>query len=100
MSVSSVPATWIAVLTQFALGSGALAALAFAPPANGAMLLLPLTDGASGVAIARKHDALLVSSSAGGQLVVRGERDELLWPLMKAGILVVAAPISGCGEPG
>ncbi len=100
MSVSSVPATWIAVLAQLALGSGALTALAFAPPASGAMLLLPLTNGASAVAIAREHDALLVSSRVGGRLVVRGEREELFWPLMRAGILVLAAPAGSCGEPG
>ena len=72
-------------------------ALALAPPASGAMLLIPVgrTDA---VVFAREHGALLLAPGAlPGSIVVTGDRTRLLADPLRSGILVVAAMPSGCG---
>lgn len=86
------------VVAQLAIGIGALAALALTPPANGAMLLVPLVGDAPAVQLARDSEALLLARGPGGGVVVRGERRALFWPLLRAGVLTVAAPASLCGK--
>lgn len=88
---------WIPLLAQLSAGLGGLAALALAPPPHGSMLLLPLRDGTPTARLARQGDALLVASGPYGSLVVQGDRQALFWPLLRAGILTIAAPSRYCG---
>lgn len=77
----------------------ALVGLGFVPPAQGRMFLLPLRTHAPVAALAVTGGALIIASGpADGSLVVVGRRDRLLLPMLRAGILVMAAPAAGCGE--
>lgn len=84
-------------MLQICFGIGSLACLAFAPPARGEMLLVPIVNGAPVARLARQGDALLISRGPVNGLVVRGEREALFWPLLRAGVMTVAAPASVCG---
>jgi hypothetical protein len=76
-----------------------LMGLGFLPPPRGKMFLLPLHAHAPVAALAIMGGARIVTSGpVGGSLVVVGERDRLFLPMLKAGILVMAAPVAGCGE--
>ncbi|WBH17877.1 hypothetical protein [Sphingomonas radiodurans] len=88
---------WLVLAAQCAVGVGGLAALALAPPASGAMVLLPLGHSAPVARLARDGDALLLATTPGGKLIVMGERRALFWPLLRAGVLTVAAPARYCG---
>lgn len=91
----AAPALQLAVV----LGSALLLA---GPPAEGAMLLVPTTSGAARalVALAVDRDARLVGSGPlPGSMVVAGERVRLLRPMLRAGVLVFAAPPAGCRRP-
>lgn len=71
------------------------------PPARGAMLLVPTTGEAARalVPLAVDQDAALVGSGPlPGSMVVAGERVRLLRPMLRAGVLVFAAPPAGCRE--
>lgn len=88
------------VAAQVALVVLGLAGLAAAPPARGAMWLVPLTQGARGqvARLALAGDAQLVAEGpVAGSLVVRADRARLLRPLLASGVLVLAAPPAGCG---
>lgn len=77
----------------------ALIGLGFAPPAQGRMFLLPFRAHAPVAALAVTGGALIIASGpAEGSLVVIGQRDRLFLPMLRAGILVMAAPAAGCGE--
>lgn len=78
----------------------ALLLLTVAPPARGAMLLLPLD------AAAREHLAALAIANGASllkagplphSLIVSGDRDSLLMPLGRRHVLVLAASSFGCG---
>jgi hypothetical protein len=88
----------VIVASQIGIAAGALAMLALAPPSQGAMLLVPLIGDAPAARIARDGDALLLSRGPGGTMVVRGDRHTLFWPLLRAGVLAVAAPAALCGN--
>lgn len=83
---------------QFAIGASSLGLLALAPPATGEMLLLPMRSGAPVARLARDGDAMLLARGPADGLVVRGERAALFWPLLRQGVLTLAAPRSLCGE--
>lgn len=87
----------ILLAVQFAVGAASLGLLAFAPPARGEMLLMPLVDGAPVVRLVRRSDALLLARGPGEALIVRGDRSALFWPLLRAGVLTIASPKSLCG---
>lgn len=72
--------------------------LALAPPARGTLLLLPVGGAASPVRLAIARDALLIGRGPIGSVVVRGDRHALLWPMLRAGVLTLAAPALACGE--
>lgn len=77
------------------------AALLAGPPTRGAMLLVPVTATAERmlVPLAIDRRALLVGSGPmPGSMVVRGDRAALLRPMLRAGVLVFAAPRSGCRD--
>lgn len=94
------PAHIMPLVAQSLLALAGLAALAFAPPASGAILLLPLTAQARadlpGVAV-RGGARLIGQGPVAGSLVVRGERARLGAALLRRGILPVAAPAMLCG---
>jgi len=85
------------IVVQIGVGMASLALLAFAPPARGKMLLVPMTDDLPVGRLARDADAALVDRGPGAGLIVRGDREALFWPLLRAGVLTMAAPAGGCG---
>ncbi len=87
----------LSIIAQLLVGIGALASLAFAPPVNGTMLLVPLSSDAPTVALARNADALLIGRGPGTSVLIRGERRALFWPLLRGGVLAIAAPAGLCG---
>lgn len=71
------------------------------PPADGAMLLVPLTPArtATIVDLALDHGARVGGlGPLPGSLIVRGERARLFGPLLAQGIVAVAAPAIWCGR--
>lgn len=78
-----------------------LATSAFWPPASGRLLLVPITDWRDGAAVrlAIRHGASLVDAGpVRGSIVVQGERKTLGAAALAAGMLLLAAPRSGCGS--
>ena len=98
----SKPLTTLLVSGQIALVLGSLAALAFRPPAQGRMLLLPIGGGHSGLAsLALARGALLIGSGPfAGSLVVEGDRARLTQGLLARGVITLAAPATACGDNG
>lgn len=88
---------WGLIAAQLMLGLLAFLAVAFAPPAYGRMLLVPL-DGVpvSRVTVTGLHATPLIAGPLPGSMVVEGDRG-LLSGLWSQGILVVAAPGALCG---
>ena len=86
------------IVVQLALAMLALAVMAFAPPAHGRMLLVPL-DGrpVSRVAIERLAATPLKSGPLPGSWVVEGDREQLssLWGRK---VMVLAAPAALCAS--
>lgn len=82
---------------QIGAAALSLAAMVFAPPVRGEMLLLPLRPGAHALDRAMAAGAPLIARGPGGAFVVRGERARLFWPLLRGGVLAVAAGPAGCG---
>ena len=84
-------------LAQMTLGVMALMLVAFAPPAQGRMLIVPL-DGEpiAGTAIRQLHATPLAAGPLPGSWIVDGKRRSLsgLW---SEGIIVLAAPEAICG---
>ena len=88
------------IAVQLGLGVLALLAVAFAPPAQGRMLLVPLNGVPVSVATVNGLRATpLLAGPLPGSLVVDGDRGRLsaLW---SQGVLVLAAPEALCGGPG
>lgn len=86
--------------TQLALALVALTVLAFAPPARGPILLVPLTGHAAArlPATAIAHHALLLGvGPVDGSLVVIGDLGTLAPSLLGIGAIALAAPRSWCG---
>ncbi|MDP9423218.1 MAG: hypothetical protein M3Q19_10370 [Pseudomonadota bacterium] len=86
------------IVVQLALAMLALAIMAFAPPAHGRMLLVPL-DGrpVSRAAIERLAATPLKSGPLPGSWVVDGSRERLsgLWA---QNVMVLAAPAALCAS--
>jgi hypothetical protein len=85
------------VAAQIAIAVVALGTLALAPPSHGNMMLIPLRPGLPAARIALAADARLLAAGPGGGVIVRGDRDALFWPLLRAGVLTMAAPAALCG---
>ena len=93
--------SFLPIGAQLVIALAGLLALAFAPPARGAMLLVPLTGDARSrmAALAVEHGALLVGRGpVAGSLLIRGDRATLDGPLFGAGILLASAPAILCGQ--
>lgn len=76
--------------------------LALCPPANGEMLLIPLTRDAVAtmIPLAIGHDGrLLGPGPLPNSYIVYGARTALFGTLVGHGVAVVAAPGGGCGAP-
>jgi len=87
------------IAAQMALAILALVLIAFAPPAYGRMLLVPL-DGqpVSSMAIRDLRATPLVAGPLPGSWVVEGDR-RLLSGLWSKGVMVLAAPAAVCASP-
>jgi hypothetical protein len=93
----------IAILpTQAGVALLALIGFAFAPPAQGRLLLVPITGNErAALNVALDGDArLLGAGPLRGSLVVAGSRDRFASAALDRGILILAAPSSWCGGPG
>ncbi len=84
---------------QVAIAVPALLLVAFAPPAQGRMLLVPLNgEPVAKTTIRDLQATLLVTGPLPGSQVVDGERRHLagLW---SNGVMVLAAPAAVCASP-
>jgi hypothetical protein len=93
--------SWSPLTVQFLLALFSFAAFALAPPARGAMLLVPLTPEARArlPMLAIEHGALLLKQGPiRGSLMVRGDRDLLAGAMLRQAILPLAAPEILCGS--
>ncbi|WP_298398572.1 hypothetical protein [Sphingobium sp.] len=89
------------MIGQCALTLFGIAALYAAPPAQGRILLVPMTGKARGVLAAEavRHGARLVSAGPwAGSLLVDGQRAALSGPLLRRGILLLSTQVGGCAE--
>jgi len=85
------------LIGQLTLGVSALLLVAFAPPAQGRMLLVPLDGEPIAMAtIESAHALALKPGPVRGSWVVDGQRAALAG-LMSEGIVVLAAPDAICG---
>ncbi len=90
----------VVLLAQLAIILLGLALLYGNPPAQGRILLVPMTAGARAhlVSSAIDHGARLVANGRlPGSMVVEGRRDAL-FPLVRDGILPLRAFAAACGE--
>jgi hypothetical protein len=90
-----------ALLIQLLAMIGIVGALVAAPPASGRIMLVPLTAGAAHgmVSMAIDRGASLVGRGPiPGSIVVDGDRALLLRALLRHGVALLAAPVSGCGQ--
>lgn len=89
-----------ALLAQLALAAFALLCAAFWPPAEGRMLLMPVTGGASNHMLARAIDGgarLLGEGPIPGSFVITGSHLAIASALSGEAVLIVAAPPALCG---
>ena len=89
------------LLSQMALAIVALLGLNFAPPARGKILLIPLTADARArlpAEIIRNEALLFGVGPFEGSLVVVENHQNLMMPMLRLGVLPLAAPPAGCGE--
>ena len=85
---------------QLALGTVALLLVAFTPPAEGRMLLVPLDGEPIPETLVEGHHANpLKPGPLRGSWVVEGRRSALAGLLSSDGIIVLAAPEALCGGP-
>lgn len=84
------------VSAQLALAASASLVAAFAPPAQGRMLLVPISGGRVTETMVQNLNATpLKSGPLPGSWIVDGDRQSLA-PLLSQGILVLAAPAAAC----
>lgn len=94
------PPAGIGALLAIQLVGGALALLllALTPAAQGTYALVALDRDAPVARLAAARGAVLLGHGRGGMLIVRGERAALFWPLLRTGVVTVAAHAALCGE--
>ena len=89
------------VVAQILSALSVFALVALAPPAQGTMLLIPMTGLPQGqvTALALAHGATVVQRGPlASSLIVYGERDRLAWPLARMGVLTLSGGATGCGR--
>lgn len=85
---------------QLTLAMSAMLLVAFAPPEQGRMLLVPLTgETISEPMIWGFHATPLKPGPLQGSWIVEGERASLAGLLSSKGIIVLAAPAALCASP-
>lgn len=86
------------VLGQCALVAAGLGAVAFAPPAQGAMLLVPVGGSGGGIVNAAVSNGarLLGPGPLPGSIVVSGSRARILPAALAAGAFVTLGTDPGC----
>ncbi|SEK97848.1 hypothetical protein SAMN05216382_1232 [Sphingomonas palmae] len=89
--------SYISPLVQIIGGAAALIAFAFAPPERGNLLFVPLTRDARPAQAALADGFALLARGPIGSVVVRGDGARDTVALLRAGILVTAAPSALCG---
>lgn len=90
-----------ALLIQLLAMVGIVGTLVAAPPASGRIMLVPLTaEAAHGmVATAIGQGASLAGRGPlPGSVIVNGDRAVLLKALVRQGVALLAAPVTGCGQ--
>lgn len=103
MSRSSSFRRWLPLLAQSVLVLVGLVGLYAVPPAQGRMVLVPLSaqGRATLAAVAIDHGARLVAAGPWtGSLLVDGRRDLLVGPLLRHGVIALSSAARGCGESG
>ena len=86
---------------QVLFGALALAIVVMAPPAQGLMLILPLTSAARPVVTAiQAGGALIAPGPIYGSIIVRGNRNLIVPASLEDGSVVVSTNERGCAEPG
>jgi hypothetical protein len=86
------------VYVQMAIAMLALLLIAFAPPAYGRMMLIPLNgEPVGGLLIDSPEVTSLAPGPTPGSLLVEGDR-RLVAGLWSKGILVLAAPVPLCAS--
>lgn len=88
------------LLAQVGLISAGVLALAFYPPASGPMALIALDGRDAGRMAGPALDRgaiLLGRGPLTNILLVNGTRERIARPMLRRGILVIAAPASWCG---
>jgi len=89
-----------ALFLQFLAAGTALAAIAFAPPAEGEMLLVPLAgQSADSAAVwaTRAGARIIGRGPLSGSLAVQGRTSRLIGLAASHATLIVAAPPIACG---
>ena len=89
-----------ALSLQFAAASIAVAAVAFAPPSEGEMLLVPLAGQSAdftAVWATRAGARIVGRGPLPGSLAVRGRTRSLIGMAARHATLIVAAPPTACG---
>lgn len=92
---------WLWFIAQCAIVSTGLAVAYAAPPVDGRILLVPITEGARHKVAAQAivNGARLIAAGPWrGSLLVDGVRARLGAPMLAIGVLPVAARIGGCEE--
>jgi hypothetical protein len=89
------------VVAQGAAVAALLGSSVLMPPADGTMLLVPLTAERTATMVDLALDRGARIGGLGplpGSLIVRGKRARLFRPLLARGILAIAAPAIWCGR--
>ena len=87
------------LVAQFCLAAGTVGWLLVAPPALGAMMLVPLTPGAARTLLETSLDGgnrLLGQGPLPGSIILYGRRSPLAWRMLARGVLTVASDSRGC----
>ena len=95
------PSRFSLLICQVAIAAVGVTVLAIAPPAQGKMMLVPMTEEAASALplLAAGRGALIIGGGPfAGSLVVDGRRETLMAAGWNHAILVTAAPVTGCAE--
>lgn len=87
------------IVGQATIAIAALCALAFAPPAYGRMLVVPI-DGqqVDQRLILKAHATPLIQGPLPGSWIVEGQRAQLARSFSSKGIIILAAPQAICAD--